>query len=63
MDGIALGDTVKDKVSGFTGVVVAIINYLYGSSRAQVVSKVVDSKNQPVDQWFDLDQLSIESKG
>jgi hypothetical protein len=63
MGNLELGDEVKDRISGFSGVITAKIVYLYGSDRFQVTSKSLDPKGSINELWFDGDQLLILSKG
>ena len=59
---IKLGDTVKDKITGFEGIVDAVIEYRNGCRRMAIKSKeLVDGK--PVDtQWFDEPDLESVKK-
>ena len=59
---IKLGDTVTDKVSGFTGIVGGISTYLYGCVRVLVESKGLH-EGKPIDgQWFDEQRLTDAPK-
>lgn len=48
MNQIALGDKVKDKVTGFTGTVIAYTNYLY-SNNSFTVAPSVDKEGKFID--------------
>lgn len=54
-----LGDEVRDKISGFTGIATARLEYLNGCVRWQVTTQILhDSK--PIDgQYFDEEQLEV----
>jgi hypothetical protein len=53
---IELGMRVKDQVSGFTGIVTGIAQYLFCSNRALVeTNELKDGK--PVSEWFDIARL------
>lgn len=53
------GDIVKDKITGFNGVVVARIQYLTGCNRYSIQSRIL-ADEKPVEwQNFDEDQLNI----
>ena len=54
-----LGVKVKDKISGFEGVVTGSVKYLSGCNQALVISKVgADGRmGEPV--WFDWQRLDI----
>ena len=62
---IELGDTVRDKISGFTGIVTAICDYLHACHRVQIQPDSLDENtgapNKPA--FFDAPQLDIVSKG
>ena len=54
---ITLGMKVRDKITGYTGVVVGITKWLHGCERCVVQSQEMDA-GKPVDpQTFDLPQL------
>lgn len=59
---IKLGQKVKDKITGFTGVVMGRTEYLYGCVSVAVLStKLKDDK--PKDWvWFDEQRLTLLSK-
>ena len=56
---IELGCKVKDKITGFTGVVVGKTEWLYGCVRCGVSSKELHN-GSPIDtQWFDEESLEL----
>lgn len=55
---IKLLDKVRDKISGFEGIAVAITCYAYASKRIGVCSKVKDNKLEDW-QWFQEEQLEV----
>lgn len=59
---IVLGDTAKDQITGFSGVVVSIHDYLNGCMRLGIQpTKMKDGK--PVDPLvFDIEQLDLVKK-
>lgn len=59
---IKLGQTVTDRITGFTGMVVGITLWLHGCNRCGVQSaELKDGK--PIDhQWFDEQQLTTKPK-
>ena len=62
MTKIQLGDNVKDTVTGFKGVVTAIIQYLTGCDQASVCPKL-DKEGMPQDAYnFDVTRLEITKK-
>ena len=57
---VELGDSVKDTITGFSGVVVAITTWMYGCRRIIVQPKKVGADGKPVDnQAFDEPQLKV----
>ncbi len=60
---LELGDVVKDKVTGFKGIVVGITNWLYGCARAIVQPEGLTKEGKVYDnQSFDVPQLEIVKK-
>jgi len=59
---IEVGDRVKDKLTGFTGIVIAKTEWLNGCSRMGVQSeKLKDGKTMDAE-WFDEVQLTVAKK-
>lgn len=59
---IELGDKVKDKVSGFTGIVIGMTKWLHGCNRMIVQPVVGKDGKLPDSAQFDEPQLEIVSK-
>lgn len=59
MEQIALGDEVKDKISGFRGIAVARYSYLHGCERISVQPKIDKQGKLPESRTFDEPQLMI----
>ena len=60
----ALGDTVKDTVTGFEGVVVAFTTWLNGCERLSVQPTKLDKESKPRDTVvFDIQQLVVVKAG
>lgn len=57
---IKLGQTVRDRITGFQGVVTGIVNYISGCHQALVVPRVKDDGSLTDAQWFDLQRLEID---
>lgn len=54
-----IGDKVRDKVSGFSGIVTGIVDYISGCKQALVGPKI-DKDGKPIDsQWFDVQRLEV----
>ena len=60
---IRLGLEVKDKITGFTGIVTARINYLTGCDRYAVTPPVDKDGKVRDGEWFDEGRLMILSQG
>ena len=57
-----LGLKVKDKVTGFCGVIDSISFDLYGCVQASVRPPINEKEELPDGRWFDVNRLSIKSK-
>lgn len=53
------GDKVKDTVSGFTGIVIGLTDFLNGCTRCGVQAPVGKDGKLPETMWFDEPQLKI----
>ncbi len=60
--GINLGDKVKDKVTGFTGIAIGRTTWLHGCDRYVVQPIVGKDGKLPENQVFDELQLEVVSK-
>jgi hypothetical protein len=60
---IEKGDLVKDKITGFQGVVVCVLDYLHGCFRLAVQSLELKDGLPKDHQYFDSHQLEIVEKG
>lgn len=57
---IELGDKVKDTISGFVGIAVAITEWLHGCKRITVQPDKLDPNGKPIEsQTFDAPQLGL----
>lgn len=59
---ISLGDKVKDKVSGFKGVVIGVTTWLHGCNRMIVQPSVGKDGKLPDSATFDEPQVELISK-
>lgn len=57
-----LGLTVRDRITGFTGVVTGHCRYISGCHQALVVPRMQDGK-LPESQWFDVQRLEDVGEG
>jgi hypothetical protein len=59
---VPLGLTVKDTITGFTGIVTGYVQYLTGCNQALVAPKV-GKDGRPLDpHWFDEQRLAIDPR-
>jgi hypothetical protein len=56
---VQLGDRVKDRVTGFQGIVVARSEYLHGCRRVGVQSEKLEEGKPTEAQWFDEPQVDV----
>jgi len=60
---IKLGQKVKDKLTGFSGTVMARTEYLNGCVSYGILSDKLNKEGNPKDwQWFDEQRLTVKSK-
>jgi len=53
-----VGESVKDSITGFSGVATAIMEVLNGNIRVLITSKTkTDRDSQPLELWFDVERL------
>lgn len=58
-----LGDGVRDKITGFKGIVIAKAFYLIGCARVGVQSQELGKDGKPLEiQWVDEPQVEIVDK-
>lgn len=58
-----LGDEVKDSVSGFRGVVVAVTDWLNGCKRITVQPPIKKDGTLPGTETFDAEQINVVHAG
>ena len=58
-----LGKKARDKITGFTGIIVGKSEYLFGCNQYAVSSKVKKEGNDTKTQWFDEGRLEITGLG
>lgn len=56
---IQLGQTVRDRITGFQGVVTGIVNYISGCHQALVTPRVKDDGSASDANWYDLQRLEL----
>lgn len=54
-----MGDRVSDKISGFIGIVVAVILYMFDTPQYQVCREDLEEGNKSPDQWFQEGRLNL----
>ncbi len=57
------GDKVRDRITGMTGTVTGIVEYITGCNQALVVPQIGADGAFREGVWFDLQRLSVEQKG
>lgn len=61
---IGLGDRVKDPITGFAGIVVAVTTWLHGCIRIAVQPEALEKDGKPKeDRYFDQSQLILVKRG
>jgi len=56
---VKLGQLVKDRITGFEGIVIAITNWLYGCNRITIQPRELKDGKPVEAQSFDVQQLEI----
>lgn len=57
---IEMGDRVRDRISGYEGIVVGITDWMYGCRRPMVQSTGLNTDGKPIElQSFDEPQLEL----
>lgn len=58
--GIKLGDLVRDRLTGFTGIAIGRTDWLYGCSRIGIEPKELDKEGKPREaSWFDEQRVEV----
>lgn len=55
---VHLGDTVKDDVSGFQGIVVSRLQQFRGSTRVEIQPSITEDGKLPKSEWFDTERIT-----
>ena len=61
--GIGLGDRVRDAVTGFTGVVMARVEYLTGCNQVSVLPEAEKPGQLPAGEWLDIERVVSLERG
>ena len=56
---IKLGSTVKDKITGFTGIVTGYVSYISGCNQALIIPRVGDDGKLIEAEWLDEQRLDL----
>lgn len=59
---IALGTKVRDKITGFTGIVTGYVTYITGCNQALVAPQAGKDGSLKESAWFDEQRLEIDRK-
>lgn len=54
-----LGKTVRDKITGFTGIVTGFVTYLTGCNQALIAERVGDDGDLKESIWLDEQRLEV----
>ena len=60
---ITIGDTVRDKITGFEGVVIAYTRWLSGCDRVTVQPRALKDGGVRMSEGFDVLQVELVEKG
>ena len=52
-----LGTRVRDRITGFTGIITGVCYYISGCNQAMVVPPVDDQGKRRESEWFDVQRL------
>lgn len=55
-----LGYKVRDRITGFTGTVTGVVDYLSGCNQALVVPKLKKDGTVADSMWFDVQRLEVD---
>lgn len=58
-NGLSLGDKVTESVTGFSGTITGIADYLTGCSQACVQPPTGEKNDWQEARWFDVDRLTV----
>lgn len=58
---LAMGDKVRDTITGFKGKIVARCQYINGCDQCLVKPSVGDDGKMPVGEWIDDQQLELQA--
>ena len=57
---IKLGSKVRDSITGFEGVAVSVVTFLYGCTRIGIEPEKLDDKGTPIEmQYFDEQRVEV----
>lgn len=55
-----LGITVKDRITGFSGIVTGFVQYITGCNQALVAPPLSSTGDLRSSEWFDIQRLEID---
>jgi hypothetical protein len=62
MKSVKLGQVVKDKITGFKGVAVAVCRYINGCTQVEIQPQVLKDSFPVKSAWIDIQQLETVKK-
>ena len=57
-----LGKKARDSVSGFSGIVTAVCQYLRGDPRCEITAINPEAGKSPAEMWLDVTRATIEGE-
>lgn len=60
---INLGKKAKDKITGFSGIIIGKINYLFGCDQYGIAPEIGKDGKPGETHWFDVGRIEITGKG
>lgn len=60
---IKLGQQAKDKITGFTGIIIGKVEYLYGCTQYGLAPKIDKEGKINKTEWFDEGRIEILGRG
>lgn len=62
IDEVDLGDAVRDKITGFGGIVTGRCTYISGCDQLLITKKLKEDEGDMKSHWIDIDRCEITSK-
>lgn len=56
------GKQGTDIITGFTGTITGVLEYVYGCEQYYIVPKIAKDGKRPEGEWFDISRIEISGK-